>query len=632
MAILKTLIYPIITHALLEDPVPGTNKIFMQFDAYDKNTLAPLFNKGVNHDLSGTGIAGFGISNSTQSDGSRMFRLGVTGNITDVQVQGTGANISEANIDPVPFLSMDTTRPIRKVRYDTNGVSSAVGMFMNKIQRNNAAYRAYDQYGGALFYAQFMTRLNPVSMDGTLPAVNNAYTQYANDANTERRYATNWYPVYFNASTGNMVCVPFGRSNNPGLNTSDFVDQYMPGASYGVRITNYLTTTPTLSASSTGNNNKTSQFLGVDLGGRALFFHNEVSNDFNQQVIRYFDSDNTASVLFNNTTAPTAAGTSGGGNRAAAYGNYVAKYGSDTFNDPLVSNGKAWYAPYFDINGKYHPHYFQWDTATDTFTRNSDITVNWGAQLLQSNVWEPDSVTSSSLDVRHGLQRLIWNETWTIDVSVGVTKRYLMLTQFHGTGVAYDTLSKQRTFVVFTVDPVSPKTLTYHSHVVIPTTPKNMIYFNDAKTQMGIIGENSLYVYAFNDGTGWSLTGTVPYRFSSVGIDALGRIWALSAGATGYGELHLITVNVPVSIAVTAATTEYNYTGTDINTSIKVNAYDTTGARKALSVKLVIDGGSMTFTGSNLTTTITTSASADTTVPVIITGSGISNIIASVVL
>ena len=632
MAILKTLIYPVITHALLEDPVPGASKIFMQFDAYDRNTLAPLFNKGVNHDLSGTGITGMGISSSTLADGSRMLRLGVTGNVTDVQVLGTSAGLSEANIEPVPFLSMDPTRPIRKVRYDTNGVSSVASIWQARVNKTNSNYRAdtSDSFNG--YHMRICLRLNPTSMDSSLPIVNTTYQPYGNDSNTERRLAPVWYPVYFNSTTGNMVCVPFSRSSDIGATGTTVIDQLMPGAIYGVRITNYLTANPVVSAHPSGTVNRVSQFLGVDTGGRALFFHNALVTDYDHQVIRYFDADNTATVLFNNTAAPAASGTSGGGNRGTSFGSYVAKYSSDTFTDPLVSNGKAWYVPYLDVGGKYHPMYYQWDTTTDTFTRNTDITVNWGAQTQQSNVWEPDSVSSTSVDVRHGLQRLIWNETWTVQVSVGVTKRYLMLTQFHGTGVTYDTLPKQRTFVVFTVDSVSPKTLTYHSHIAIPTTPKNIIYFNDAKTQMGVIGENTLYVYAFNDGTGWSLTGTVPYRFSSVGVDALGRIWALSAGATGYGELHLITVNVPVSIAVTAATTEYNYTGTDINTSIKVNAYDTTGARKALSVKLVIDGGSMTFTGSNLTTTVTTSASADTTVPVIITGSGISNIIASVVL
>jgi hypothetical protein len=117
-----------------------------------------------------------------------------------------------------------------------------------------------------------------------------------------------------------------------------------------------------------------------------------------------------------------------------------------------------------------------------------------------------------------------------------------------------------------------------------------------------------------------------------VGIDGLGRIWALATGAAGYAEIHMLTLNVPVTITVTAPQSSYNFTGTNISTSITVNAYDPSGARIAVALKLVVDGGSMTFSGSNLTTTVTTSASANTVVPVTITGAGISNVIASVVL
>jgi hypothetical protein len=203
--------------------------------------------------------------------------------------------------------------------------------------------------------------------------------------------------------------------------------------------------------------------------------------------------------------------------------------------------------------------------------------------------------------------------------------------QMHGAGTYFDQQPKMRTFVTFIVDPTTPTTLTYHSHVEIPSTPKNIVWLNDQHTIFGVFTFSNFYVYSFN-GTAWALIGTWNNQFTAVGRDGLGRVWGHDSGQFGYGALHLITLNVPTTISVTAPQLSYNYIGTDISTNLTVNAYDQTGARVVVDVKLVIDGGSMVFSGNNLTTTVTTSSSTDTTVPVTITGGGISNIIASVVL
>ena len=87
---------------------------------------------------------------------------------------------------------------------------------------------------------------------------------------------------------------------------------------------------------------------------------------------------------------------------------------------------------------------------------------------------------------------------------------------------------------------------------------------------------------------------------------------------------------VPVRITITPASSSYNHTGTDINTTVAVSAYNITGDRVAVSVALTIDGSTMTFTGGATSTTVTTSTSADTNVDVIITGSGVSDIVGNV--
>ena len=636
MAILKKVNYPIDTAAVFEDPTPGANTIYIQFDGYDRNTLAPLFNRSVNFNTTGTGLTGFGVSynrSDAGQNGGRMLKLALNGPVTEVQTTSTTNNTARNNIDPAPFLSMDPTRPIRRVRYDTDGVNTNLGMYMPKITNNDEGSRRGTDFGdaGNLFYTGACNWLNPSGVETSLPYFNSYYG--AGGGGSVGRYGPAFYPVYFNTATGNMVLCSFaGRDTSPGDGSyNSFLTSTAPSNNYGMRLNRYMSTAPSWDVVGTGTHSSVNQFVGVDAGGRALYFHNNVTTDYNHQVIRYNDADNTSSILFNNSTAPAVGGTSAGGNRGTNFGQNLAKYSSQLFEDPTSAGNAAWYTPYCDVNGKYHPLWFQWNRTTDTFVRTEDITVNWGTALNQDNVWQADTVSPSSVNVWYGMQRLWLNDTWTV-TNNGVTTRYLMFMQMHGSGTVYDSLPKQRTFVVFTIDAANPKLLTYHSSVIIPSTPKNIIWFNDSRTQLGVFGDTNFYTYSFTSGAGWTLTGTLPFRFSSVGVDSLGRIWALATGATGYAEIHMLTINVPVTIAVTAPQNNYNFTGTNITTSITVNAYDPSGARIAVVLKLVVDGGSMAFAGSNLTTTVTTSAVADTTVPVTITGAGVSNVIASVVL
>ena len=632
MAILKTLLYPVTTLAVLEDPTPGADTLFMHFDAYDKNTLAPLFDQGINHDLVGTTITGFGISNAYSSPLSlacRVTRIALDGPVIDVQVTTTSPGNSQCNIDPASWLSMDPTRPIRKLRYDTDGVSSITGIFYMKIAVEERNAREDSSYEGDKFYTGLCLRPGDGPMAERLPHSNTAYLAI-NQSNGSARIVGAAYPVYMNNNTGNMVLCTFMKDQNPEVTSVTGTERCM-GWNYGARLANYYNrTTPAMANAGTWGANKSQQFVGVDGGGRAIFLLNDLSNDYDQRLVRYIDSDNTAVLLANITTSPSAAGTSVGGNRGSNFGGLAPKWSSSTFEDPTSNGNRAWYTPYFDLNGKYHPHFFQWNVTDDSFTRNSDITVNWGS-TNQEAIWAPDLVSGSSVSIRWAGQRAWWNETWTVTDN-NVTTRYLMLMQLQGSGTALNGIAKTRTFVTFSVDPIDPKILTYHSSFVIPTTPKNVIFFNPEKTQMGIFCESTFYTYSFNQGSGWILSGTLPYKFSTVGVDSRNRIWALAAGATQFGEIHVITLNVPVTISVVSPQTQYNYQGQNINSTLTVNAFDTTGNRISVPVKLVIDGGAMTFSGANLTTVVTTNTVTNTVVSTIITGAGVSNIIASVVL
>jgi len=594
VAILRTVKHPYQTATVIEDPTPGSRYIFFQNDAYNKETLTPLFDIATNHNSAGGAIDGIGRSSPATADdiqsGSWTTALFLNGPTVDIQHNITSNNTWRITVDPQLMASMDPNRPIRQMRYDSNGITSLLAFFWNK------------PWGQGY---HFIFRINPADLASSAPFIYSAFQQYQMN-----------YPVYYNPSTANMVCL-----HQPGAGTNF----YSHTARHGFRIRNYLSAGQVFEGHSTTANNKSQQFIGVATDGRALFLWTDYTGDYDHQVIKYSDSDNTSTLLFNNSTAPTAAGTSAGGNRSTNFGGNIPKYASTTFTDPNNSSIRGWYIPYLDSTGKYHPFYFQWNTTNDAITRNADITVNWGA-TNQDAIWSPDNQSAGSVNALHGGQRMWFNETF-----IASGNRYLMFFQLHG-GTAYDVFEKMRTFMVFTTNPSQPKTLTYHSSVTIPATPKNIIWLNDAKTQLGVITHNQFLIYAFNPVGGWGLTNTLSFQFWSVGRDSLGRIWAVDVGSNGYYRTHLITLNVPVSITVTSTATTYNYTGANVNSTVSVNAYDPSGARIAVPVKLIIDGGSMTFSGANLTTNVTTSNSTDTSVPIVITGGGVANIIASVVL
>jgi len=116
-----------------------------------------------------------------------------------------------------------------------------------------------------------------------------------------------------------------------------------------------------------------------------------------------------------------------------------------------------------------------------------------------------------------------------------------------------------------------------------------------------------------------------------MGRDSTDRIWANAVGTEySYGDLHILTPSLPIRVTINPASSSYNYTGTNINSTVDISAYNIEGSRIATTVDLSIEGSTMTFSGGATTTSITTSTSAETTVNIVITGAGVSDIVADV--
>ena len=284
MAIFKTFYYNYTTSALYEDPTPGSNKIYFQMDQYDSTSLAPQNNKGINFSVTGANNQGFGVSNSyvtSDYSGGIFFRLGVNGPVVDVQTTSTSANTTQVNIEPIMLLSMDPSRPIRKNRRDTFGSNSMIMCsgarpYFNPNGRNRSNT-------SEICWTYYSFRLNQTNIANQLPLTNNTINDYGTGTYSPVRQGGLSYPVYYNQATNNMVMLGWGGYFSPTSTDSNNNDTpYIICAPYGMRFTNYFTASPTLSVNGTTSQlNKTNQFIGVDNGGRAWFFQNDLTTDFN---------------------------------------------------------------------------------------------------------------------------------------------------------------------------------------------------------------------------------------------------------------------------------------------------------------------------------------------------------------
>ena len=617
MAIIRTAKYAVQVPALTEDPYPNSGKLYFQNEAFSSANLSVFFDKTISYSTTGTGYSTFGYSSTVSGTAPEALGgvLQLKGEVTFVRHQTFNTQAVQGNnLDQAPFASMDPTRPIIQTRYDTDGV-------------NNQVLIGYNQQ--------------------TLAAVGDLYTYYrrvnvGNDSstgfpiqNTTNTAGYTLFPVYRNPSTGNLVVV-----------ANYHVTGYTPGSTVGAHLPNmFSATAPALAthipAQASGTN--TVQFVGVSsLDGSAVFINNNIGNDYTQNIYKYIES---AGPGYTNigayTTAPASDGRTGGsagGARAAPTGgSFQPKFASRTFIDPntspsTTSGQTGFYVPYFDTAGAYHPHYILWNKTNDTTARFANVTTVF-ASGTQSTYFYPDTVTATSVSSTTGIQRVIYNESFTFSGT-----RYLTLMQFHGAGGVYDGNVANRTFMTYAVSSTDYTQTTFHSACTIPSTPKNICWLNDARTLMAIIAHNYTYIYSFNSAvTGWNLTASFNYQFNSIGRDSLGRIWAHDSGPLGYGRIHLLSGSMPATVNVTPAANSYNYSGATISTTYSIDTYDITGARVAANVTLTSAGSSIVFYTTNLlanssSITVTTSASATTTVNAAVVSAGVSTITTTVTL
>jgi len=194
--------------------------------------------------------------------------------------------------------------------------------------------------------------------------------------------------------------------------------------------------------------------------------------------------------------------------------------------------------------------------------------------------------------------------------------------------------------------------LTYHSTYSWPQTRNAVRYvmpINSTGNQLLCSRMDSVLTLTFDTELGWIGHDEDPISMRSIAQDSTGRIWLSTSGANnyydngtggydhsngvGYNMIWEYIPNSPISIKATTSQETYVYSGTPINSSLSITARNSlANTLVAQNIKLVINGTNAQFSNGTNNTTVTTSTSAAVTVPFTITGAGQPSISAHLIL
>jgi hypothetical protein len=618
--------------SIFEDPRPTKTDIYFYGEGHDQSTLAPLFDKNMKFSTSNGVWEGFGFNqiNTTSVSGYNDANSGIPGGAT-VGASGSSLVLSKP--------STHVQHTLATHGYLTN-LDYCYAFSLDPNYRTGRAQLFTDgsQYMITWNYYRFHTQ-------GGLYWDNASLSNDLSELTPSNSYAYNPQPAHYQRTIHPLQWMYRNPSNNYISGIANLYTTFGSGIT-GLQSDTYgrpamsvmrLSSFPSYSSqdyvASTFVDHHVAQFIGpstIDL--EPIYLLNSNLNDYTNRIYKHNTTANSVTTLHSFSSIPLvdSDGTNDGGARsqAGAIG-YQTKLASSTFMDPTDSDDLVFYLPYFDSDQDYHPFYFQWDRSTDTFTRNEDIVIT--GDLSSTYITGLDGINAddnrANTNAFAGLKSIIYNETFTYNGD-----RFLTVWPLDGGYRINDVTETARKFVTYSVNATNPKSLTHHSAVTIPYTIKNIAFLNDARTSLGVICENVFYYYVFDNVNGWDLKSTLPYRYWAVGYDKLGQIWAIGEGNTGYSDIHLISASLPLTVTISAANESYNYSGSTINSTLSVSAYNLNGVRVETNVTLTIEGSTMTFDDDTASKTITTSASADTSVAIKIIGAGLSNVVASITI
>ncbi len=582
---------------IMEDPRPGVDGLYFWGQKVNKQTLAPEFDNVLSGNPVGTSFGIFqdhiGLGNSGQEDKHRRSRMMLsknTVNVSDPQSASGSSYYENVDMNSAFFIDEDNMKGTY-IYYMTSGGVKSVVMF--------------SQYYGDIMHSHRWGALqdNQSLMDGLQ---NSPSTELGSDD------TRGMYPV--GIENGYVVGIAQHHDNGYQYWYPSWewfaMGTAWPGSYGGVYFN-----------SSNAGNNYNWFHIGTGADGKHRWMRTDKSNLGHVSIWKTVWASTTPTLthVLNNNSNPGTGGTHYGGNYNNGKSGVI--WPSKFYTDPRDSNKKVWYQPYFDTNSQFHPQLITWDTSSDTFARETDISCN---VLSQTHV-DYSGLTSLTGYYQY---MAVYNETF---VSGG--NRYISLMT-----LATQTLSASgcpQKIITYGINASNPKTFTYHSTLDVGETILNCVWLNDSRTMMGLLLLNSAKIYSWNNTSGWGLTSTIGDFCYGMGRDSMDRIWYVTKSSRfgSYNtDLHVLSPTLPVTITVTPEVAQYNYAGSTINSYLNISALNASGNRIAATVKVTIEGASMKFSDDTVVKEITTSSSGETQQNIKVTGAGFVNITASVVV
>ncbi len=598
--------YPVV----VEDPRAGNDGFFIDGMKHDKTSLTPQFNRYINYqDSTSTNWETKHNNNMTTAGANIGQSLALSKLQTGMSIPSDNSQNHENYIDPAPWIDMSQS--------GASGEGGYTGGGMRVLTNNDQSIKAVThvwESGSTAYNACWPEIEDSVDLDKSIPnARGNSWTD-----DYSKRYH------FWGKSYGNNNYQPALSRMDNGTN-SENDPHFQLKVGYSQWPSNWASQY-SRDVTSMGSH-YTVQFLGESADGGLLFAGNYAGTGSSGSYVRiskevWTSSQNpTGTQMLYYSATPPAAGTHQGGNNLNSK-EYASNF-SEHFDDPrgVAGTNRCFYTSYYDTYYNWHPQVVTWDRSTDTFAVEHDVTTDVNSSVHADLSTVPSDTTQYK------------TAQWSVTTWVSDNQRYVSEFRVDGRYTYWDTNEGFRTWVTYAVDAANPKVLTYHSKITMPTTPRQWIWLNDSHTMIGVWFTSAFRVYAWNNSTGWTETTTVGGYIHECGRDSLDRIWYTKPSSVyggNYPELHLLTPTLPVSITVDPENANYTYAGSDINTFVNVSAVNASGARIATSVKLVIEGSSMTFSDGTTQKTVTTLTTGDLQVDTIITGAGFTNIAASI--
>ena len=162
---------------------------------------------------------------------------------------------------------------------------------------------------------------------------------------------------------------------------------------------------------------------------------------------------------------------------------------------------------------------------------------------------------------------------------------------------------------------------------------RSILTLDQNRKRVAVVYDTGIIYYAWNSGSWWVYQSRQDVNTQEVGVDQEGRVWAtdtigtwapnIPTGGTNQGLYVFEQSGAAVSMNVEFEESSYLFTGSSIASRIVINAYDTTGNRIVVDVTLTRNTENFEFSGGSSSTTVTTSATGNTFVDILVISTGL---------